>query len=850
MKEGCSGPSGSRALARLLLLGGMALSVVLSDAVLATADAQETITVTARKREEDVQDVPVAIQTFSSKDVETYRAIDLTKIGEMATQVIMFPASSGSGADFHIRGLGSSSGDPGIDSSVTLDIDGMMINRGDAIRAGMFDLANVQILKGPQALFFGKNSPAGVISLTSANPGPDWEFIARLSYEFEGSEVVGEAIASGPINDKVGIRLAYRGRTSNGWMENNAQPISGPGNEPYTPGHPYENEPYAFPGWTQGKLGAQDEQIARLTLTLNPTDRFDATLKVLGDLYKDNGAQVNESIHCSANHPQTTGVLSTVTLFDPFGDCAVNGQTSEGGLPKEIWQHYPGAAKHEGQPYETVNTLMTTLAMNYKLDTLTISSQTGVHYYDYDRFDNFDGTVFDQYLGYQKEHQTTISQEVRVLSTFDFPLNFMLGALYENAKRTDANSGKIASVGSATDANGVVHSENWSGLAHVNEETYSVFGQLIWKIVPTLELAGGARYTKVVQSADQQNTFVNPLMENFHLHGDLPCIEAAAVNGNADCNGASPIVPFPAYGTNDYLLLSPFMLPAGQVLNSKANGDDISPEVTLTWTPTDEITLYGAYKTGYKAGGFSTNTVIVASATGDSLTFGPESSRGFEVGLKTSLMDGRLRADLTGYRYTFKNLQVSAFDQITTSFQIRNAAAARIEGVELNANWLVTDALTLKGGIGYNHARYTDFPAAPCFNGQTEAQGCVGGVQNLKGRPLTFAPDISANAGFSYDTPVTDGWKVGLTGNVSYSDGYYTNLTNDDRAKQHSYAKVDASLRLYSDDEKYEFAVIGRNLTNKLILASTADKPGGAPGDIFGGIIRGREITLQATYHY
>jgi iron complex outermembrane receptor protein len=811
--------------ARMGLLAGMALSIMATDAMLAIADAQETVTVTARKREEDVQDVPVAIQTFSSKDVETYRAIDLTKIGEMATQVIMFPASSGSGADFHIRGLGSSSGDPGIDSSVTLDIDGMMINRGDAIRAGMFDLANVQILKGPQALFFGKNSPAGVISLQSANPGPDWEFIARLSYEFEGSEVVGEAIASGPINDKIGIRLAYRGRTSSGWMDNVAAPLSGPGNEPYVPGYPYNNEPYAFPGATQGKLGAQDEQIARLTVTFNPTDRFDATFKISGDMYKDNGAQVNESIHCSADHPQTTGVLSAVTLFDPYGDCAVNGRTSQGGLPQEIWQHYPGAAKHGGQSYETVNTLLSTLAMNYKLDTLTISSQTGVHYYNYDRFDNFDGTVFDQFLGYQKEHQTTISQELRVLSTFDFPVNFMLGAFYENAKRTDGNSGKIASVGPATDSNGVVHAENWSGLAHVNEETYSVFGQLIWKIVPELELAGGARYTKVVQSADQRNTFVNPYMQCFFLS----CTDFGVTDPNAQLR---------------------FLLPAGEVLNSTANGDNVSPEVTLTWTPTDEITLYGAYKTGYKAGGFSTNTVIVASASGNSLTFGPESSKGFEVGLKTSLMDGRLRADLTGYRYTFKNLQVSAFDQTTTSFQIRNAAAARIEGVELNANWLVTDSLTLKGGIGYNRARYTDFPGAPCFNGETPAQGCVGGVQDLKGRPLTFAPDVSANIGFSYDTPVTDGWKLGLTGNLSYSDSYYTNLTDDDLARQHSYAKVDASLRLYSDDNKYEFAVIGRNLTNKLILASTADKPGGAPGDIFGGIIRGREITVQATYHY
>ncbi|MBI1179679.1 MAG: TonB-dependent receptor [Alphaproteobacteria bacterium] len=798
---------------RLIMLAGTVFAVSASQAGLAFADAPETITVTARKRVESIQKVPVAIQAFTGKDVESSRAIDLTKIAEMATQVIIFPASSGSGASFNIRGIGSSSGDPGIDSSVTLDIDGMMINRGDAVRAGQFDLANVQILKGPQALFFGKNSPAGVISLQSADPGPEWEYIARLSYEVVGQEVLGEAIASGPINDKVGIRIAYRGRTSNGWLKNNSQPISD--QAPYIAGYPYDAEPYAFPGATDKKLGAQDEHIARLTLKLNPTDRFEAKLKVLGDLYKDNGAQVNENIHCSGALPQTTGVLSQITLVDPYGDCKVNGVTSEGSMPKEIWQHYPGAAKHEGAPYEFVDTLLTTLAMNYTLDNFTISSQTGVHYYRYARFDNFDGTTFDQFLGYQTEHQTTVSQELRVLSTFDFPLNFMLGAFYENARRTDGNSGKIASVGAAVDANGVIHSENWSGLAHVREKTYSIFGQAIWKIVPDLELAGGARWTKVQQSADQQNTFVNPYMQNFFL---------------------SPT--------------SPFLLPAGVVLDSTSNGNNVSPEVTLTWTPTDEFTLYGAYKTGYKAGGFSTNTVIVASATGQSLTFGPETSRGFEVGAKSSLMGGRLRTDLTLYRYVFKNLQVSAFDSATTSFQIRNAASARTEGVEFDADWLVTDDLTLKGGIGYNHARYTSFPAAPCFAGQTTGQGCVGGVQDLKGKPLVFAPDWSINAGFNYDTPVADGWKLGFTGDVVYSSTYQTSLADDARAEQPSYAKVNASVRLHSDDDKYEFAVIGRNLTDKYIIAGSADKPGGAPGDIFANIIRGREVILEATYHY
>jgi iron complex outermembrane receptor protein len=360
-----------------LLASAAFLAFVAVDVAPAFAEP-ETVTVTARKREEDVQDVPVAIQAFSAADVEKYRSIDLSKIGEMATQVILVPAGSGAGASFHIRGLGSSSGDPGIDSSVTVNIDGMQINRGHIIRAGLFDVASVEVLKGPQALFFGKNSPAGVISLSSNNPTDEWEFTGRLSYEIEADEFIGEAIASGPINEKVGLRIAYRGRTQKGWLKNVAGPISSP--QAYTPGKPYANEPYNLPGTSDPRRGSQDEHMGRITIALNPTDNFDATLKVLGAKYKDDGASTNENISCSGSQPRTIPLLSGLTLVDPYGDCSQNGVMSQGELPAAIAAGYAGTLKHGGRMYTDVNTLLTTLNMNYKTDKFTLTSQTGVYY--------------------------------------------------------------------------------------------------------------------------------------------------------------------------------------------------------------------------------------------------------------------------------------------------------------------------------------------------------------------------------------------------------------------------------------------------------------------------------------
>jgi outer membrane receptor protein involved in Fe transport len=761
----------------------------------------DTVLVTARKREESLQDVPVTIQAFTDKDLEQYRSIDLSKIGEMSSQLIIFPTASGSGAALTIRGMGASAaGDSGFDASVTLDVDGMQITRGHIIRAGMFDLASVQVLKGPQALFFGKNSPAGVIALKSNDPTPEWEFTGRLSYEIEADEFVGEAIASGPINEKLGIRLGYRGRTERGWLKNAAGPVSSP--VPYIPGYPFDQEPNPFPGTSDPRRGSQEEHIGRLTLALDPSDRFDATLKVLGALYSDDGAALNEVTSCSGPMPITTPVASLITLVDPYGDCTLDGRLSSGELPPEIAAGYDGDVDRKGGRFFTsVSTILTTLNMNYRADKFTITSQTGLYYYKYTRYDNFDGTTYNQFLGIQFENNTNFSQELRFLSSFDFPLNVMFGLYYEHGSRDSDNNGKIAAHGPDPISG---RTNSWNAVSTVTGDTYSAFGQLIWKVTPEIELAGGARFTREEKDATQQNTYRHPVMT--------------------------------------------FLKAAGEVIDSTFEDSDVSPEATLTWTPTEELTLYGAYKTGYKSGGFSTNTVITANATSASVSYDPETSEGFEIGLKSMLFAGALRLNVTGYRYTFRDMQVSAFDSSTTSFQIRNAASARTTGVEAEANWLVGDGLMVRGQVGYNRARYVSFPEAPCYSGQTPALGCIGRVRDLSGQRMTLAPDWNGSVGFTYDTPVFNGWSLGLASDVTFSSSYLS--LNSPFARQESFAKVNASIRLYSDDDRWAFAVIGRNLGNKRILGGSADKPGGVGGDIYSYSPRAREITFEITTRF
>ena len=136
------------------------------------------------------------------------------------------------GPQITIRGVGTSSSDPGVDQSVSLNIDGLSLGQGLAFGSGMFDVAQVEVLKGPQALFYGKSSPGGVISLRTADPGSEAEFIARVGYEFEARQPRGELIVSGPISDGLGLRLATTYSRGEGYFRNFAKPVLSTGARP------------------------------------------------------------------------------------------------------------------------------------------------------------------------------------------------------------------------------------------------------------------------------------------------------------------------------------------------------------------------------------------------------------------------------------------------------------------------------------------------------------------------------------------------------------------------------------------------------------------------------------------
>ncbi len=215
----------------------------------------EEIVVTARRSSERLINVPVAVTALSAAVIERAHVTDLTQVAQMTPNLVIASASSGSGGSISIRGVGTSFLDPGLEQSVGLNSDGVSIGRGHFLNAAQFDLKQIEVLKGPQALFFGKNSPAGVISITSADPTAELSAMGRVGYEFEAKERYVEAYVAGPISDTLGFRVAAKYNKLDGWIKNRVLPGPNP----------------AFPGFNipgpAFKTGPSSETIvSRVTL--------------------------------------------------------------------------------------------------------------------------------------------------------------------------------------------------------------------------------------------------------------------------------------------------------------------------------------------------------------------------------------------------------------------------------------------------------------------------------------------------------------------------------------------------------------------------------------------------------
>ena len=772
----------------------------------------EEIVVTARQRSESLQDAPVTITALSSDTIERLALNNLDQISDQVPNLLVSYGSSGGSATVTLRGIGTGSASAGFSSAVGLLIDDIHFERGRWVQGGMFDLAQVEVLKGPQALYFGKNNAAGLIILQTRDPGEEFEGHVKVGYEFDAQEVLTEAGVSIPLSDAFAIRLAGRYTEQNdGWMTNNA--VEQVGVDPFG---------YVLPGAGSNKnLPALEEKLGRFTALWTPNEQFQAKFKASVTSTEDGGPIYHDSLsRCfgPGGRPQPVfGVPS------PADDCKANFTRAKSNIPAGMMATEPSLFG-DGTTFTEYDAYRVSLRMDYDFGAALVTSVTGFSHYDSDLVDNATFAGDAQVPFFERTDHDSFSQELRVQTQLDGTMNFLGGLLYTDKDLFFRNSARVAPL-PPDSRNG--RQWSWDKQADQESTAFSAYGELIWDVTETVELAGGARYT------DEERDF---LFTAPHVHEILLLLGALS---DASHEGVF-------------------------------KDDDLSPQVTLTWRPTDAISFFGAYREGFKSGGFDASFILNPGAVIDDLRFESEEAEGFELGVKSRWLDDSLQVNATLYAFDYKNLQVSALDTETTTFRIQNAAEAYTEGFEVEVNWAPRPDLLVRGFINYNLAEYEEF-LTNCHAGQSVEAGCDQGFnaasgryvsQDIGGESVPVAPEWAATLGLTYDFDLAaSGWRASLDLDGRYSGAYDTSLTQLPDTRHDSYAIFDASLRAVSPDERWEVSLTARNLFDKLVTISSSDRPltgtgnglpAGSPelqrADIVSRVLRGRQFWLQATY--
>jgi iron complex outermembrane receptor protein len=776
----------------------------------------DEVVVTARKRDETLISVPVVVTAIDKAELANRGITSLDDVARLVPQLIIGnQAGSVQGGNIALRGISGPDSNPFGEQAVSFNIDGVAIAKGWVRRMTDTDLDQIEVLKGPQALLYGKNSPAGVISIRTADPTDEFEAKTTMGYELEAREYRTEDYVSGPITDTLSARLSGYFSTMQGWLIDNT-----PANSGYAENH--------------GRNPESKDYALRGTVKWAPAAEFDARLKLNFGSTKNSGpGSTSQFTNCPFGARQTGSGIP----------CGLNGTSTNSGYGSLI-STIPGTInffRGDGLNFQDQDQILAGLELNYRPSSqYTLTSVTGFYRMQLWQCQNYeqDSSILLPSCNSPTTDRQA-SEELRVQTNYDGPLNFSAG-LYASKTRAETGSltylygGNFDLLGPGL--GGPTSPALVDNYYLVQEgESYSGYLQAIYKPIDVVEIDVGGRY-----SYEEKN---------------IPEVRDGGGLGEG-CFTPATLIAVPA-ATCTTILSS---------LNDVAiNPDrvvfhDFSPEGTISYRPSHDLTIFGSWKHGFLSGGFNSSSVNYA--LDPDISYLPEVIKGFEFGVKSLLLNRTLAVDAAIYKYNVSNLQVTNFQNATST--IRNAGAVEIRGVEGDVNYKTPiQGLALHAAAAYNDGVYTSFPAAPCYNGQTVALGCsgtfAGGVfnsQNLSGTPLVRAPRWNISGGLNYGMPIGADFKAAFSVDADFSSSYLTDATSAPQSLQPSYTLLDSTLRFGNINDVWAVEFIGRNLTNRYYFVASPNAPftGGtnAPplGDRFAALSRGREYLFQVSYRF
>ncbi|HEX7781613.1 MAG TPA: TonB-dependent receptor [Sphingobium sp.] len=748
----------------------------------------EDIVVTATRRETNIQTTPVAVSAISSRVIEQTSA---RNIGDLAAFVPNFSAAKISGfnaASFSIRGASQTNISMYSEPPITVLVDDFVIPHVQTQLLDTFDLAGVEVLRGPQGTLFGKNTTGGAVVVRTRKPDLTKQSIDLMTrFGSFGTRVLKGAVNIPLIDDVLAIRLVGSYDKMDGYYHRGG--CTGP-ITPLVPNSPWAGAQTCGDG---KRIGGTDVFSGRAKVLFKPAEGTEILFQY--EAIRDRSDPVAGVNATPANNPRF--LFSRLNIVE-----------TQGGDPLD----HAGGSFRSGYLLDmddgnSVDDDGYYLHINQDIGFGTLSANVGQRNEDaslpqayvFANTQFADGRTLSLYDGDRTFRRKTKQAELRFASNFDGPIDFVSGVFYQRDfvyRCGHQVLGFLDLIGGAAPFG--PNNENPQVLCN-GQRARSLAGYIEgnYKITDKLTFTAGFRYTS----------------ETKHWYG-RQTIYLQQLPGVAN--------PDPTLTWQDFdhaIEANVFDWPA-DVVDAKRTWKKPTWRGTVSYDVTDDVYSYLTYSRGFKSGLFADSTGIGGTPITPSqlIPTNPETADSFELGVKSEFFDRRLRLNVAAFHVTYNDAQRQVNVPIlrpdgTQAQETRffNAAKAVVKGIEVELTAVPIENLTLRSAVGFQDAKYKSF-ASPLATGR-----------NLALAPLERTPKWQTSADATYEIPVGSWAKVTINGNVQYAGRnlYNLSLTSPlDDTYLNARTLFNASIGIADIDDRYSLRLIGQNLSDKRYLTA------------------------------
>lgn len=826
------------------------------------------IVVTAQKRAENVQDVPIAISAFTSEALQERAIGSVSQLSAIAPNVNLDAGTPFSGSTAvlaaYIRGIGSDDFAFNIDPGVGIYLDGVYLARTVGANQDLLDVARIEILKGPQGTLFGRNTIGGAISIVTADPGKEFKATGDVTVgSYDLLQVRGSVTI--PITEGLSSAVTFGVKTRDGFLKRVPFPDARANNTPSfnafsAAGYDSASREGGNNNWNlRGKLKWDDGGAIRATFS--------------GDYSKDKGTSANKLLGTAefvpGNFAGTTNLPGTA--FDPTGTtgflfaglynfcigstgaeiaarnasalCGVSGTqfNPQFQLPSYASVNVDGNPANDrlpwdnryfladkdrsyatGNSYSSLKTWGLSGIVDFDLaDNVALKSITAYRELHWNAGLDADGSPLNFGQLSFTMNQKQFSQELQLLGdALNKKLRYVLGAYYFS------ESGDLHDY--VTFAEGQVQVD---GPNQLSTKNYAFFGQLDYRPIDLIGLTIGGRYTNERKRFEGGQQELNGF--NYKLFG------CANADGTINPGGPFPLAPIPCQAglsfpdpTNPVRVYTPGV--------NRKKFSDFSPKVGVQLHPSKDLMIYGSWSKGYKTGGWTTRLTNPQGNVAPD--FNEEKATTWEAGIKSTLLDRHLQLNAAVFSTKYRDIQLNI--QVGTSPTISNAGDARIRGFELEVLAAPVDGLTINGSVGYIDATYSSVsPATAAVGGANVFQ-----AGTLVGETLPKTPKWKINVSPRYEARLGNGGSLVLLADWTHSSSAWNDTQRTFLLQRVPSDIVNSSISYREPGGHWSLTAGGTNLTDKRFLTSGGSNI--AAGAIFGTYNRPREWYLRFGFDF